>query len=437
MGFSRVVLLAFTLCFSFVLQAKIYIPVGDPNYKKISIALAMKKSGNQKLEQDFFKLIEHNLDYTDYFKVSAKNFVSYPSLSMLSSKQKTLYKSLGVDFVAFVSFKNNLTKESYLELWDVNKDSMKYKAVYPLKASIKNEARELANSTANGIVKSLSGKEGIFRTRILMSCGKRTKEIYIMDFDGRNIRRLTRDRNFSLSPSWSPSGDRIVFTSYKPARKGGFVNPNLYLVNLKKNKREVISAAPGLNLGGSFHPTEKSKLIYTFSKNGRAEIYSLDLDKKIRKRLTNTLFFSIEPHFAPSGKRIVFSSSKTGRPHIWVANTNGSNLKRLTFAGHYNSSPNWSPVGDKIVFVGQENKKNNFNIFSINPDGNNLKRLTGDQNFSNERPYFSPDGRFIAFSSNRDGQYRVYVMDERGENVRVLSPKKLGHCKQPAWSPYL
>jgi TolB protein len=307
--------------------------------------------------------------------------------------------------------------------------------LYPFVSTVGSPARELAHSSGNDIVEALTGEPGIFRTRILMSCGDRKKEIYIMDFDGQNVRQLTRDGNFALSPSWSSDGKRILFTSYKPATRGAPLNPNLYLYDLVTSQRRILSAARGLNTGGVFHPREE-KIAYTFSQKGKPEIYILDMKSSTRWPITRTQFFSVEPFFSPDGQKITFSSSQTGRPHIYVANADGTSSKRLTFAGVYNSSPNWSPRGDKIVFSGQENMRNNFNIFMIDPSGSNLVRLT-DGSHSSENPAFSADGRHLAFSSNSGGKYRINVMTARGTKIRVLSPASLGSCKQPAWSPRL
>jgi TolB protein len=93
----------------------------------------------------------------------------------------------------------------------------------------------------------------------------------------------------------------------------------------------------------------------------------------------------------------------------------------VTFEGKYNTSPEWSPKGDRLVFSGRHEGKNH--IFLVRPDGTGLERLTDIGN--NEEPSFSPDGRFIAFSS---------VMRADGETQRRISPpgvKAFG----PAWSP--
>jgi len=68
----------------------------------------------------------------------------------------------------------------------------------------------------------------------------------------------------------------------------------------------------------------------------------------------------------------------------------------------------------------------------MNPDGSHIERLTKAQG-SNEDPYFSPDGNFIAFSSNRTGQNNVYIANADGTYVRRMT-YGLGNCVAPKWS---
>ncbi len=410
-------------------EKRIYISIGDPGIRKVLVALE-NTDGGTVASRDFYSTLWSHLEFTDYFE-----FLPQSRMPALKGDMGA-YKALGVEFVVVTRVQNEQGSYiAYLNFYEVNRGIKIFEKSYQYLSPSGKPGRELAKIAGNDILQVLTGEPGIFRTRILMSCGNRNKEIYVMDFDGQNVELLTQDRSLALSPSWSPDGTQVLFTSYKPAVKGGFVNPNLYLYNLVTRNRRTLSGSRGLNTGGVFHPKE-NKLAYTYSKDGRPEIYVLDLDTNTRMPITKTVFFSVEPSWSPDGQRITFSSSKTGRPHIWVANRDGSNAKRLTFAGQYNSSPNWSPRGDKIVFSGQENQKNNFNIFLVDPSGSNLARLTDDAT-SSENPTFSPDGRFIAFSSNRDGQYRIYIMTALGTKIRVISPKGIGPCKQPSWSPRL
>lgn len=409
--------------------ARIYIPVGAPNVRRAPLAIEATQ-GMATVAAEFYRTLWFDMDFSDLFEIIAQDRLPKGTGDMLA------YRGVGAEFLLRTSVNSVQGRlEAELRLFDVARGVQILGRRYPLVSSAQQPGRELAHFAANDVIEALTGEPGIFRTRLLMSCGNARKEIYIMDFDGQNVRQITRDGNFAISPSWAADGKRILFTSYKPSVRGGFVNPNLYLVDLQSNQRRAISAAKGLNTGGAFHPREE-KIAYTFSQSGRPEIFVLDLIKNIRTPITRTNFFSVEPSWSPDGTRLTFSSSQTGRPHLFVANADGTNSRRITFAGRYNSSPNWSPRGDRIAFSGQENDKNNFNIFMIDPSGSNLARLT-DSPHSSENPVFSPDGRFLAYSSNATGTYQIHIMTALGTRIRTISPPQLGHCKQPAWSPRL
>jgi TolB protein len=111
----------------------------------------------------------------------------------------------------------------------------------------------------------------------------------------------------------------------------------------------------------------------------------------------------------------------------------------LTFAGTYNASPAWSPKGDKIIFAAQRLEEGNFDLYLIDPDGNNLNRLTvgdraGRRKVNSENPSWAPTGRHLAFSANEGGSYAVYVTTSDGSVVRKISPPGQ-QCMTPAWGP--
>ncbi len=421
-------------------KGRIFIQLGDPNLRKVLMAID-NTQGAAPTSMQFNKAMENAMDFTDLFELLPQSKFPADRGGIAPNTFKLEpFKALGVEFL----MKSLVQKvegriEVEVRLYDVVRAVQIFGRRYPIAGNPPNPGRELAHAAANDLVQVLTGESGIFRTKILMSCGRKIKELFTMDYDGENIVKLTADANFALSPSWSKDGKRIVFTSYRPATKKGPVNPNLYMYDFTTKQRTLVSAAQGLNTGGVFHPNG-DKVAYTFSPGGkgRPEIYVQSLSEKTRKSLTNTEFFSVEPDYSPDGTKLAYSSSKTGRPHIYVSSAEGSNAKRLTFAGVYNSSPRWSPKGDKLAFSGQETTANNFNIFLIDPSGSNLQRLTDDKGSSNENPSFSPDNRFIAFSSNRTGSgYRIHTMTIRGTRIRAVSPPGLGDCKQPAWSPRL
>lgn len=384
--------------------------------------------------KNFIQVIADDLNFSDYVEVVPfKNTFSATSVNQYTKSDRLKHRVLGSTIVLKVHLDVKSSKvlaaifnARSAEL--IKSSELKYKG-----SLTKKSIRRLSHWVSDFVIEGLTGEEGIYQSKMLMSCGKKLKEIYIADYDGHFPVRLTHDKNIALAPSWNLDGDRILFTSFKPIKKGLAQNPNLYMVNLKSRKRKLISATRGLNTGGVYHPFQ-NLIAYTHSKRGKAEVFLLDMLSKSRKVITKSFYFSVEPSWSPKGDRITFSSSASGRPHIYVSDKSGSSPKRLTFAGHYNSSPNWSPVSDKIVFSGQENKKNNFNIFVVDASGSNLQRLTQGRS-SNENPHFSPNGRFVSFASNREGVYKIYAMSLKKLKPRLITPEGVGECKDPAWSP--
>ena len=105
--------------------------------------------------------------------------------------------------------------------------------------------------------------------------------------------------------------------------------------------------------------------------------------------------------------------------------------ERLTFEGKYNTSPVWSSM-NRIAF--SQILDGVVNIYTINPDGTRLMRLTENQG-NNEDPYWSPDGRYIIFSSDRSGKYNLYIMNANGQNQRRITFME-GEQTSPSWSPF-
>lgn len=418
------------------------IDIGHAKQRRVNLAVDYTQNINHNFNtmgQSFTKTLKQNLYYSGYF-----NIMSVKS----QPKNRGGFEKVSINFNAYKKKRAEFIVKSQIQLvnrrfqanvrfYEVHSKKTLLKKSYPLTSKSSRVGRILGTAVADEIVKAISGMRGVSNTRIIMSCGRRTKEIYSIDFDGSNLRKLSNDRNLALAPSWNRDATKFIYTSFRPYRRGRVTNPNLYMVDVPKRKRWLIAGDLGLNTGGVFSPVDENNIAYTYSSKGRPEIYVLDLEAKRKKKITKTRFFTVEPTWSPDGKRLSYSSSRTGRPHIYVANANGSASRRITYAGKYNSSPDWSPRGDKIVFASQVPKRGNlFNLYTISPHGGDLQKISTGLG-SSENPSYSPDGRYITYASNKSGRYRIYVMNEFGQFVRPLSPKRLGECKDPDWSGWL
>ena len=137
----------------------------------------------------------------------------------------------------------------------------------------------------------------------------------------------------------------------------------------------------------------------------------------------------------PSGPvgTIAFLSTRgtpAGQPSndVYIMNANGSNVHRLTVTpGDQEEFPDLSPDKSSVIFG------RNYEIFSIKADGTGERQLTA-YGAVTRTPSFSPDGRHIAFYSNRSGEFDLWIMDADGSNARQLTTGGSGGF-WPSWSP--
>ena len=288
--------------------------------------------------------------------------------------------------------------------------------------------RRMAHKFADEIILELTGKRGVFDTKIayVSTGGDRFKEIYVSQLDGTEKSKVTNNRTINLFPSWAPDGEGIVYTSYK---KGV---PQFLSFDLESKQEKAISTRHGLNLGGRWSPDGKS-LVIPLEQRRNVDLFLLNPRGGIEQRLTRNAGIDVSPTWSPGGDRIAFVSDRHGSPQIYILTLASGGIRRLTFKGSYNQSPDWSPTGELIVFTGRANGV--LNIFTIRPDGRAHRMIT-DNRHNDEDPSWAPDGRFVAFASDRAGSRRIYTMRKDGQSQRRLTGS-LGDDTDPSWSPWL
>ena len=283
--------------------------------------------------------------------------------------------------------------------------------------------RLLVHALADDIVNSLTGEKGLAKSRIAFTAvANESKEIFMMEYDGVNLRQATNLKTLNLTPAWSNDGREIVFTSYQRG------NPDLFVLELIPGRQSYLIKDNGLHSAPAWSPDGK-KIAFVSTKDGNAEIYVMDVYSKRLQRLTQHPAIDASPSWSPTGREIVFTSDRLGNPQLFIMDAEGANLRRLAIDLKYIDSPAWSPRGDKIAFVSRG--PSGFDIFIYDIAGETLTQLTNSAG-SNEDPCWSPDGYRLAFSSTRDGRSDIYSMLWDGTDVRRLTYK--GTCTSPAWS---
>ncbi len=192
----------------------------------------------------------------------------------------------------------------------------------------------------------------------------------------------------------------------------------------------------------------QAQIAFQSDRDRNYEIYVMDDDGKNQRNLTNHPDRDLAPSWSPDGKRIVFMSDRDGHVpkggvrttfEIYVIDADGGNPQNLTNHPNTDASPAWSPDGKRIAF--SSNREVNFEIYVMDADGRNPQKLTNNHG-DDWYPSWSPDGKRIAFSSDRDIHFigedgitsEIYVMDTDGGNPQRLTENRKND-ESPAWSP--
>ncbi|MBI2362465.1 MAG: PD40 domain-containing protein [Elusimicrobia bacterium] len=287
--------------------------------------------------------------------------------------------------------------------------------------------RLLSHAAADDIVRQLTGRKGVARSRIaFVNDQTGAKEVYIVDYDGASPRRVTSNRTLNLLPRWRPDGRALAFTSYKDG------NPDLFLYDFERGRASVVSDRQGLNIAGGFSP-DGATLAATISRGKEPNVHLIDMKTGSAKAVTSHFGVDSSPTFSPDGLQLAFVSDRAGNPQVHLLELAGGKTRRLTHL-NWSDSPSWSPTGEWIAFSGRANRKDSLDIFRVDVTGTRLVQLTHGEG-QNEAPSWSPDGRFLAFSSSRaGGKPRLYIMDADGSAPRQLADIP-GGSFTPNWGP--
>jgi Tol biopolymer transport system component len=199
-----------------------------------------------------------------------------------------------------------------------------------------------------------------------------TYDVFVANADGTDLRQLTTEDGYDAEATFSPAGDRVVFTS---TRDGDL---DLYSMAPDGSDVRRLTDRPGYD-GGAFFSPDGSQIIW------RAHYPEPGPELDDYMRLL--------------GDGLI----RPGELEIYVMDADGSNQRQVTDLGAANFAPYWHPSGEKILFSSNldDPSGRDFEIFMIDLDGTGLTRITHAEGFDGF-PVFSPDGRHLVFASNRN-----------------------------------
>jgi TolB protein len=304
--------------------------------------------------------------------------------------------------------------------------------------SLADGGRMYAHTFADEIHKQQRALRGIARTKLAYSSdrdGDQVKgpvalrsvsAIYMSDYDGANEKRVTAQRALEISPVWSPDARAIAYTSYRD----GF--PDIIISYIYEGR--MVRPVKGGRNARNYLPAwshDGSRIAYMSARGeeGNTEIYIANRDGSGERRVTNHPMADSTPTWAPSGNQLAFVSDRTGSPQIYIVNVDGTGLERISTES-YCDRPTWSPAPlNEIAYTCRGGGGYQIMLFDF---ASRSAKPISDGIGSNESPAFAPNGRHLAFTSDRTGQPQIYTMHRDGTGLRQITRK--GSNKYPNWS---
>ena len=270
-------------------------------------------------------------------------------------------------------------------------------------------------------------------------------DIFMMNQDGTGLVQLTDNPANDQDASISPDGRNIVFTS---ERNG---TSDLFII---KGVGEVVGPDaeliifPGSDIYDETQPDwspNGEDIVFVSTMGGSKDIWIINLHIKSLERLTDTPYDEQGPQWSPDGKEIVYVSDRDGNRDIFLIEElpgKWGKIRQLTCEIGDDAGPSWHPKSQVGHIVYNSFWMGKSHIYEMNTDNCSCNpneglpdcvsnRLTWD-NFYDRGPVYSPDGKNIAFSSNRLDNFDIWRMKANGSRMQPLTIDP-GYDSGPDW----
>jgi TolB protein len=285
-------------------------------------------------------------------------------------------------------------------------------------------SRALAHQTANAILGALGCGKGFFDGVLaaVRTQGK-GREIVAVSTDGSDVTAVTRNGSTNLSPAWSPDGKRIAWTTY---RRG---NADVYVKDLSSGAVHTLSTGLGGDLAPAFSP-DGATVALARTEGSNTDIYLLEADSgRTVRRITTDPAIDVSPAFLNRTELVFTSDRAGGKPGIYRVSTSGGTPSPVQTGGRM-SDPVVTADGRRVAFVVQHG---GFDVWTADLASGAITKITDGRGGDNTDPTWSPDGRYLAFTSTRSGRSELWIASSDGKYQVQLTEG--GGFSMPAWRP--
>ncbi len=255
-------------------------------------------------------------------------------------------------------------------------------------------------------------------------------ELWSVKPDGSDMMQLTNTPGEEHSPAVSPDGKEIVYMDHKRS---------LQIMNIDGSHESEIPLPNGIYAQPTWSPDghEIAFVKFTVVPTDESEIWIVKREGSEwgePERVSMHPPMRLYPSFSPDGSQLVYAELKRDRllgiiEELGIVDRGDNSFKKITEDLSDSYDPVWSPLGDKIAYT--SNKKGNYDIWVMALHDQRQTQLTTNRSYDGE-PTWSPDGREIAFVSTRSGNKEIWVVSINGDRLRQLT--NMGKStKDPFW----
>jgi TolB protein len=397
-------------------HAQFKVEVTGVGTRQIPIAVA-KFRGEDQAGQALAAIVRSNLERSGFFK-GLDNSVnldetSQPAMNDWRSQAADALVAGSVSRLADGRF------DVRYKLWDVVRgaDLGGRSDVVPA-----GDLRLAAHHASDFIYEKLTGEKGVFSTRIAyVTKAGRQFALRVTDADGEGGQVALNSVEPIISPSWSPDGRELAYVSFFEKQKAV-----VYTQVIATGQRRELANFRGTNSAPAWAPDGQS-LAVTLSREGGSQIFIVNRQGEVQRRLTNSSAIDTESAFSPDGKQIYFVSDRGGSPQIYRMPVSGGNAERVTFSGSYNISPSISPDGRNLAYISRIG--GGFRLHVMDLSSGSFKAIT-ETNDS-----FAPNGRLIVYASRAQGRDVLMTTTVDGRVKARLASTNVD-VREPVWGPY-
>lgn len=289
------------------------------------------------------------------------------------------------------------------------------------------EATDLADAVGGAVVEALLGVPSLFDKRIAFQYREpdsRWRELAMVDWQGRHLRRLSEGQRLILTPAWVPRRGGLLAVGYRTR------SPGLFWFDVAGG-RELPVVRGNTTMHGVAPLPDGNRAIFAWERNRNTDLYLVDLTDGKIERLTTSTAADLAPTVSPDGQRVIFVSDRRGNPYLFELDLETRRERVLLTEGTYLASPQFSPDGTRIVYL-RRDRGVPFTVWTHDLTSGQSARVTPEADDSIESPIWAPDGRTILYTRQSGGSYDLWKVDRLLKRSVPLT-RLPGDARMPSW----